>query len=74
VDRYAHLSKDVRAWLEELDAEDVAALRDVVRSYKRASIIGWFFKWLIISMASVFAAAVTFGEGITRVYGWFVGR
>ena len=71
IDRIPRLSKGTWEWLESLDEDDRCTLDDLIRSYQRASLVGWIFKWLILTLGSVFAASVTFGEGIRKIYGWF---
>ena len=72
VDRFAHLPEFTRAWLEGLSREDIAAHRGLSTSYRRASTVGWFLKWLGLITGGVFTASVTFGEGVRKIAAWFV--
>lgn len=63
---YKELPRYVRAFQCRLAREDVKALADIIHSYRRASTIGWFLKWLVTAMVGTFMAAVTFGESIKK--------
>lgn len=70
VDRFAHLPERTRKFLETLDEEDVKALCDLLMAYQRASTIGWFFKWLVVTVVGAYVAAVAFGEAIHKTLLW----
>lgn len=67
VDKYIELPTHTRAFLSRMGREDVKALADVINSYRRASTVGWFVKWVITAMVGTFMAAVTFGESVKKL-------
>lgn len=71
VDKFAHLPAPTRAWLESLRADDIALLMKLMTTYERAETIGWFAKWLFITMVAAFVGAVTFGEKVATAISWF---
>lgn len=70
VDKYIELPKFTRAFLSHLERQDVKAVIDIISSYRKASTIGWFVKWLVTAMVGTFMAAVTFGESFKKFLAW----
>ena len=73
VERFAQLPVSVRAFLEKLTDEDIENAKAILKSYERAAVIGWAIKWIGLLMAGTFTATVTFGEGVKKIYAWFLG-
>lgn len=73
VDRYAQLPESTRRFIERLDEEDIAELNEMRLSFHRAKTIGWFFKWLVITVIGAFMGAVAFGESVIKSAEW-LGR
>lgn len=67
IDRYIELPVHTRAFLSRMERDDAKALADVINSYRRASTVGWFVKWVITAMVGTFMAAVTFGESVKKL-------
>lgn len=70
---FAHLSEHTRRFLERLSHDDVACIEEVIRSFRKASTVGWFLKWLITAMVGSFVAVATFGNSIGTIAKWFHG-
>ena len=71
VDRFAHLPEHVRKFLEGLDEEETTNLAKLLRNYEQAATIGWFFKWLIVTMAGAFMGVVGIGQAFKTAASWF---
>jgi hypothetical protein len=71
VDRFAHLPEHTREFLAGLSRDDIAVAADLLRSYKRAATIGWFFKWLTAACIAVFLAASQVSNGWKAIISWF---
>lgn len=74
VNRFAHLPKPTREWLESLDKEDIDEIKEAIKFYHATRTIGRFWKWLIITVVSVFVGAAQFGEAIVKAFSWLFGR
>jgi hypothetical protein len=73
VDRFAHLPETTRQWLEELRKEDVDDLRRILQGFRKTGTVLWFFKWIIITVASGFVGTVAFGESVAKTLSWLKG-
>jgi hypothetical protein len=73
LDRYAQLPEGTRRWLERLDERDFEQYEEMRQSFERAKTLGWFFKWLFISVLGTFVGVVAFGEALAKSMSW-LGR
>jgi hypothetical protein len=81
VDRFIHLPKETREFLEQLTREDLAHLarliqedprkiNEAVRFYETAKSVGKFNAWLIGGIAGTIIAFAMLGDGIRKIMGW----
>ena len=73
VDRFAHLPRETRTWLERLrpqDIEEIEQAREFMRSTKT---ITRFFKWAVITLVSIFMGTALLGEKLIWWWKWFTG-
>lgn len=68
--QFAHLSEHTRRFLERLSHDDVKCIEEVIRSFRKASTVGWFLKWLISAMVASFVAMATFGDSLGKIVKW----
>jgi len=73
INRFGQLPEATRRWLESLDQDKIAEIEAARKFYDKMQTVAKFNKWLIIIMVSAFVGAVSFGEAITKVAGWFSG-
>lgn len=74
VNRFAHLPKSTREWLESLREADIDEIKEAVKFYHATRTIGKFWKWLIITVIGVFIGAMQFGEAIIKILSWVFGK
>jgi hypothetical protein len=73
LDRYMQLPEYTRRWLERIDEDDLKEFEEIRNSYVRARTLGWFFKWLFISVLGTFVGVVAFGEALAKALSWLTG-
>jgi hypothetical protein len=67
VDRFAHLPKPTREYLESLREEDIDLLNEAVKFMRSVKTVGKFTKWLIVTIVGSFIVAGQFGEAIQKL-------
>lgn len=70
VDRYAHLPKETRVFLERLRPEDIRHLHESMDFYTTARAVGRFNAWLIGGIVATVIAFAALGDGIRKMFGW----
>ena len=67
------LPEHVRKWLSSISEDDAKDYREALRMYRALNTVGWFTKWLTLSVIAVFTGAVALGQAIGQFVGWFKG-
>ena len=73
-ERFLNLPEDVREFLIDLRSEDVATLREVIRSWRAAATVGTFGRRLLIWAVGVVAAVVAFWDNLGKIALWLRGH
>jgi hypothetical protein len=68
VDRFAHLKKETREWLEELDKDDIVDWCEGLAAYRKLRATGRFLRRLAITGFAVATAAATFGKDLVSLW------
>jgi hypothetical protein len=65
------ISPEVKAFLHELDKEDIKKLKSALKAYSAVEFLGSAFKWLAISAFAIVVATSQLGESIIKILKWF---
>lgn len=82
--RLVELDPTVQELLNRLDPENVDTLKYIssiprdelkgmMKMYRDMKAVGWFMRWVILTLVAIFIGAVTIGENIVKVIGWIKG-
>jgi hypothetical protein len=74
VDRFIHLPRPTRRWLESLREEDIRDIEEAAEFLHKTKTIGKFGKWLVITFVAIFVGMVQFGEAFVKGLTWFLGK
>ena len=67
-ERYMELDPALREFLEGMDQEDVDTAKQILKTYKSASIVSRFMKWLIITVFVIFMSAAGLWEKLAKLF------
>lgn len=70
VERFAHLPKETRRFLEQLRKEDIDELNDAVKFYRTARSVGKFNAWLFGGVVGMVIAFAALGDSIRKIFGF----
>lgn len=82
--RFDELDEKVKAMLRRMSPDQVETLtylssipqtevRGLIKLFRDLRAVGWFGRWLILSVVAVFIGAVALGESIAKAMSWFRG-
>jgi hypothetical protein len=58
-------------FLIDLREEEIEELQEAIKFMRSVKTVSTFFKWFIITSVGIFVGAVSFGESIGKMRGWF---
>lgn len=73
-ERFLNLPEDVREFLVDLRSEDVATLREVIRSWRAAATVGEVGRRLLLWAVGIVAAVVALWDNLGKIALWLRGH
>jgi hypothetical protein len=65
------ISPEVKAFLHELDPEDIKRLKSALKAYSAVEFLGTVFKWVAISAFALVVATSQLGDSVIKILKWF---
>ena len=69
--RMIELTRHTQDFLIDLREEEINELQEAIKFMRSVKTVGTFGKWLIITAVGAFIGAVSLGESILKLKGWF---
>jgi hypothetical protein len=69
--RMVELPDHTQEFLISLREEEIVELQEAIQFMRSVKTVGTFGKWLIITAVGAFIGAVSLGESILKLKGWF---
>lgn len=68
---FCDLPEETQRWLCKLSDDDIVAMKELVKSFRKAATIGSFMKWMITGTLAIFMSVIAFNEYIKKILAWF---
>ena len=62
------MKKEVQEFLESLEEDDIHKIRKALKVYDTVETLGWFFKWLALSVLAVIVFVTQIKEHIVKLF------
>lgn len=65
------MKPETQEFLESLTEEDITRIKKALKTYTVVETLGWFFRWLFISLLAIAVSITQFGDSIKKLIDWF---